>query len=243
VFPGGAIDVSDSANSSPRPRAGCVWNSDDLVASIDDLEATSAIAHVVGAIRESLEEAGVAIGLTRLDDSPIDAEQCNLLRVLHGNGNSFVSSLVDMQIGIDGSQLAYAAHWTTPLGASRRYSTRYFVALANESIEPVADGHELVSTDWWTPADAFAAASEGRIGLLLPIQKNLELIAQHDSVDALISATRANKSVPHMAPRIVIDDGVARVLLPGDDGYDQAEFGELPEGAPLPGLPGGPVHD
>ena len=58
--------------------------------------------------------------------------------------------------------------------------------------------------------------------LILPTIKNLEVIERFTSSRALLDAARAASSVPAIEPRIVADGSGVRILLPGDDGFDDA---------------------
>jgi hypothetical protein len=78
--------------------------------------------------------------------------------------------------------------------------------------------------------------------MIFPTIKNLEALARFGTAAEALAAAAAIESVPAILPRIVQDGDGMRILLPGDPGYDEAgSGGALPEGAPMPGRPGGPV--
>ena len=56
--------------------------------------------------------------------------------------------------------------------------------------------------------------------LILPTIKNLEAVGRFASATSLLDAARAAVSVPTIEPKIVPDGDGVRILLPGDDGYD-----------------------
>jgi hypothetical protein len=130
-------------------------------------------------------------------------------------------------------ELVYFAHWITPEGASRRYDTRFFVAAAPRGQIPEHDAKETVAHLWMRPADALERHRSGEIDLILPTIRNLQAIAAFTTVAELLDAAAAFRDVPTVLPRLVADDGGARLLLPGDPGYgDPAD----------PANPGDPVH-
>ena len=57
--------------------------------------------------------------------------------------------------------------------------------------------------------------------LVFPTIKHLEALAEFDSVEAAMQAALATEVTP-IQPKVVVDPdgGSARVLLPGEPGYD-----------------------
>jgi hypothetical protein len=93
-------------------------------------------------------------------------------------------------IPIDACELVEFARWITPVGAPRRYDTRFFVARAPEGHEGEHDGSELVASAWMHPADVLQSFAQGEIDLILPTQRSLEVLARFDRVDALLADLR-----------------------------------------------------
>jgi 8-oxo-dGTP pyrophosphatase MutT (NUDIX family) len=98
--------------------------------------------------------------------------------------------LEESGIPIDARELVEFARWITPVGAPRRYDTRFFVARAPDGHEGEHDGSELVASAWMRPADVLQAFADGEIDLILPTQRSLELIARFDRVDSLLAELR-----------------------------------------------------
>jgi 8-oxo-dGTP pyrophosphatase MutT (NUDIX family) len=98
--------------------------------------------------------------------------------------------LEEAGIPIDARELIEFARWITPVGAPRRYDTRFFVTRAPEGHEGEHDGSELVASAWMRPADALLAFASGEIDLILPTQRSLEVLARFDRVDALLADLR-----------------------------------------------------
>ena len=126
----------------------------------------------------------------------------------------------------------YFSHWITPLGPTRRYDTRFFVARAPEWQSPLHDDRETIANTWVRPAEALERSRHGEFDLILPTIRNLKAIARFDTADGLLAAAAAIEEVPTVIPRVVKDSDGLRILLPGDPGYDMA--GD-------PGLLRGPV--
>lgn len=223
VFPGGALDDDDHSTA----MAGCCGGLHDAAASSALQLASGGLAYYVACLRELYEEVGVLLARHR-DGQPLRTDDPALVdrlvehrRALNAGDDRFASILEREQLVLEPATLAYLAHWITPIGPPRRYDTRFFVAPAPVGQEPLCDDRELVAHTWVTPSRALERAERGEMQLILPTIKNLESIAQHRSVDALLSAVRAQSSVPAIQPRIVARDGGGiAILLPGDEGFE-----------------------
>src|SRR5439155_14910953 len=77
---------------------------------------------------------------------------------------------------------------------------------------------------WFTPQGALDAHAGGEILLVFPTIKHLEQFSAFPTSDALVAHAAAHDVVP-VQPRIVLSGETARVLLPGDEGYDAAADG------------------
>jgi hypothetical protein len=117
-------------------------------------------------------------------------------------------------------RIAYWAHWITPPGEARRYDTRFFIAEAPDRQTAAHDDWELTSSAWVTPREAIERAQSREWKIIFPTLMNLKALARHRTVDEAISWAREQRlPLPANQPRVSGD----RVVLPGDDGYDQAE--------------------
>ena len=111
------------------------------------------------------------------------------------------------------------SRWITPAEVELRFDTHFFVVRAPDGAEPRVDGRECVGVRWIRPQDALHAAEEGRLKLVFPTIKHLEELATFGSVDEALSTARARKVMP-VQPRVLMQGGVAQVLMPGEPGYD-----------------------
>jgi len=116
------------------------------------------------------------------------------------------------------------SRWITPAMVKMRFDTWFFLARAPEGASPRVDGQECVAFRWATPHDALAAGRTGELLLVFPTIKHLEQLAGFQSVDALLAHARIQEVRP-VEPRVDIEGETARILLPGEPGYDEAGTG------------------
>ena len=106
VFPGGRVDPGDHAFA------------ESLGGDLDDMAAR------VAAIRETIEEAGMPVGLLPLPDSRTLTQ---LRRALHGGADLGVA-LAETGIALDPAALIRFARWCPRRANMRIFDTRFFLA-------------------------------------------------------------------------------------------------------------------
>ena len=201
VFPGGAVDHEDSS-------------------------------YEMASIRECFEEAGVLLArdqsgrTVRFDDPDTIGRFADYRRRVHAGELSMTRVLVDEGFVPQTEELAWVAHWITPFGEVRRFDTRFFLVAMPDDQEPLHDDIETVDSLWVSPHDALRRARAGELLMLPPTVANLEFLAAHQSVDAVVAAARTVGTPPRILPKVRWgDDGrIDALLMPGDVGYD-----EIPE--------------
>lgn len=119
----------------------------------------------------------------------------------------------------DPGALVEFSRWITPAEVTIRFDTRFFLAELPEGQEPVIDGEECIDARWFTPKDALEAFEQGEIVLVFPTIKHLEQLDAFSSVLELLEYARGREVLP-VQPRIVLGGEVARVVLPGEPGYE-----------------------
>jgi 8-oxo-dGTP pyrophosphatase MutT (NUDIX family) len=223
VFPGGRVDDVDSAAEL-----------DELCDGLSDAEASDllrvpsgGLAYWVAAIRECFEEAGVLIArdaggnFVSLSDAGAKAHYAELRHAVH-DGKLSLAELCrreGLRLAVDA--IRYVSHWITPVGEKRRFDTRFFVAAAPGSQEPLHDDKETIASLWVTPADALARAKRGDLAMIPPTIANLEfLVPHHSSRDAVDAAERVGVPTP-ILPKLRYDsDGrVVGIVFPDDPLY------------------------
>jgi 8-oxo-dGTP pyrophosphatase MutT (NUDIX family) len=116
-------------------------------------------------------------------------------------------------------ELVPFSRWITPAEVKIRFDTWFFLAALPAGERPDVDGNEIVDARWYRPTAALAAGLEHEILLVFPTIKHLEQLASFSSAQAAIAHARAGE-VRAVQPRVVISGETARVVLPGEPGYD-----------------------
>jgi 8-oxo-dGTP pyrophosphatase MutT (NUDIX family) len=119
----------------------------------------------------------------------------------------------------DPRALVEFSRWITPEEVAIRFDTRFFLAELPPGQQPKVDGEECVEQGWFTPRGALDAFAREEIALVFPTIKHLEQLGAFSSVAELLSYASGREVVP-VQPKVWFDGEVARVLLPGEPGYE-----------------------
>jgi 8-oxo-dGTP pyrophosphatase MutT (NUDIX family) len=119
----------------------------------------------------------------------------------------------------DAAALVKFSRWITPAQIATRFDTHFFLAPAPPGQEPRPDGAEMVDLAWHTPQGALDAYARGELALVFPTIKHLEQLAGFPTADRLI-AWATGREVVAVEPRVRITGETARVVLPGEPGYE-----------------------
>jgi 8-oxo-dGTP pyrophosphatase MutT (NUDIX family) len=119
----------------------------------------------------------------------------------------------------DDHELVRFSRWITPAQVKIRFDTHFFVAEAPEDLEPTVDGSECVDWRWLAPRTALELQRADELMLVFPTIKHLEQLARFRTASEALEHARASRVLP-VEPRVLVDGGVAQVVLPGEDGYD-----------------------
>jgi 8-oxo-dGTP pyrophosphatase MutT (NUDIX family) len=229
VFPGGAVDPLDGGLEAEALSQG----RSDADASILLGVETGGLAYWVAALRETFEEAGLLLAKRPagppllVGDLEEEARFVAERALVNQGKRRFLDVCSDEKLQLLVGDVHYFAHWITPRGANRRYDTRFFVAAAPEGQQAAHDAGETIAEVWISPRRALEGHRRGIFELIFPTIRNLQAIGRFaTSAELLEAAERASRSVPTIEPRVIADgngfgNGV-RILLPGDDGYDDA---------------------
>lgn len=214
VFPGGKVEPEDGNvfrrhsnahhNTSPDPS---FW---------------------IAAVRETFEEAGLLLarqqGERKLLAADITRDLVEKYRHPLIEGELAFGELLEREKLMPALDLMeHFAHWITPLGPPRRFDTHFFLIAAPVEQTGAHDGLEATEGVWVEPRQAITDADAGRRILLPPTRLNLLKLAQFDSVQAAVDATRTSKVV-QVLPRIEKVEGGRRLILPIEAGYGMSEF-------------------
>lgn len=192
VFPGGRIDAADRA-----------------------LGGDEATAAQIAAIRETLEETAVPIGLSPVPSRELAVDmQAALLA-----DEDFGEVLRERATEFDFRALTPLARWVPKFHATRRFDTLFFLArAANSGWEPHLSGGECTAAFWISADDAIARERRGEARLIFPTRRNLERLALHDSFEAMRSDALAHAIEP-ISPRVEQVDGKNFITIPDGMGY------------------------
>jgi 8-oxo-dGTP pyrophosphatase MutT (NUDIX family) len=118
----------------------------------------------------------------------------------------------------DPAALVKFSRWITPAEVQIRFDTHFFLAPLPDGQDPRIDGEECVDLGWFTPPGALQAHADGTILLVFPTIKHLEQLSAFANVRELLDYATGREVLP-VEPRVVMEGEVARILLPGEDGY------------------------
>jgi 8-oxo-dGTP pyrophosphatase MutT (NUDIX family) len=117
------------------------------------------------------------------------------------------------------SELVPFSRWITPAQVKTRFDTSFYLAPLPQGETPEIDGGEVVEARWYAPQAALDAARRGELLLVFPTIKHLEQLSAFSSADELLEHARG-RTVDPVQPRVLLSGETARVVLPGEPGYD-----------------------
>ena len=194
VFPGGRIDAADRRLAD---RIGIAEGG------------------VVAAIRETVEETAVPVGLTPVpDEAAARALQAKLVA-----DEDFGDCLAQAALSLDPAALTPFARWVPKFHAVRRFDTLFFVARCPDGDwRPRAIERECAGAFWLTAQEVLNRDQNGEARLIFPTRRNLERLAQHSSY-AQIHADALAHPVEPVTPWVEERDGQKFITIPGHLGY------------------------
>lgn len=204
VFPGGRIDPGDHVVAADP----------DIATSCAVLEPEDAAARVA-AIRETIEESGLAVGLTPLPDA---AATEALRRKIHA-GDDFGQALRTGSWRLDLDLLVPFAHWCPNFRETRNFDTRFYVARLPEGApEASVDATENVHLLWAQAQSVLDMAGRGEAHIIFPTRRNLERLAQFADFESACAHAAATP-VERIQPWVEERDGERMLCIPEGLGY------------------------
>jgi glyoxylase-like metal-dependent hydrolase (beta-lactamase superfamily II)/8-oxo-dGTP pyrophosphatase MutT (NUDIX family) len=223
VFPGGAVDPADHEAD--------YGVEDARLSALLGIESGGA-AYLIAAIRECFEEAGLMLARDAAGRGvalPGKQETDTLRRQLAAGQVQLKTVLAERGWLLRPEDLAYLSHWVTPVGAPKRFDTRFFVAVAPAGQEGSHDDEETIASLWIRPHEALQRAAAGDMKLAHATQSTLRELGGFESATAIMQWAASPRSRPRLVPRVSVNSQGRKVLSPGDFAY--AEIGKLdPEG-------------
>jgi len=201
VFPGGRIDPGDHAVAANEALVSAGLALDDAAARI-------------AAIRETIEEVGIAVGIDPIPDEAATAQ----LRAALAEGGDFAALLAAAGYRLDLEALIFFAHWRPNLNETRNFDTRFYLAAAPADAAADPDGGESVHALWMSAARLLADADAGHHHIIFPTRRNLERLARFTALEEAIADTQ-ERAIGMITPWIEERDGQRWLCIPEDQGY------------------------
>ncbi len=206
VFPGGRVDAADA-----DPELFARWRGParSEVARRMGLEPHAdppAMAYPLAALRETFEETGLLLARDA-DGAPLPSAAPNG-RVaaardrLLADETRFAALLAEMDLTLRGDEMAYLAHWITPVVEPRRYDTRFFAARVGFDATVAIHPAEMSDMVWLTPEQALERHRAGSLPMIFPTVHTLEGLTGFGSADEILADCR-RRDVPPILPRLV----------------------------------------
>ncbi|VWX57196.1 conserved hypothetical protein [Burkholderiales bacterium 8X] len=212
VFPGGKLDAADALLDADRHLD---QSPAELHARLNepDIDAATAAALHVAAVREAYEECGVLLA------HDVGKEGIAQAASLAAAGVGFNEMLASLQLRLDTRSLEPWSRWITPekslTAPGKRFDTRFFVAAAPDGQVALHDDHEAIASRWWQPRSALAAYWQREIVLAPPQIMSLAHLARYPTLAGLLA--EAGRRPPCVVrPQVFSIDGVRGTAYPGD---------------------------
>jgi 8-oxo-dGTP pyrophosphatase MutT (NUDIX family) len=193
VFPGGRIDDADRHFG----------------------EAIGADPAAVAAIRETVEETAIPVGLLPIPD----AQQARALQTSLVAEEHLGELLQANGVHMHSEALTLFARWVPKFHAVRRFDTIFFVARCPEGDwRPRVIEGECAGAYWLTATEVLDRDRCGDARLIFPTRRTLERLAQHSSFDEICADARAHPIEP-VTPWVEERDGERFITIPDHLGF------------------------
>ena len=204
VFPGGRVDPEDFELGSK------------ISAFVDGDIGPDEAAHQIAAIRETLEETGLALGLK----GDITAESAAAARNMLEEKTALAPVLDAFGWSLDLDQITPFARWFPKNERIPRvYDTRFYLAnLGTGAVDVSIDNAENTHLFWVSAQGALDMAERGEIKLIFPTRRNLERLALFASYEEARAQAEAIP-VRTIVPRVDTSTGRPMLTILEDAGY------------------------
>jgi 8-oxo-dGTP pyrophosphatase MutT (NUDIX family) len=198
VFPGGRVDPEDFALAQSLGH--------------DDVDEYAAR---IAAIREAIEETGIAVGIV----GDIPEEQLIAARAMLHDGQPMRALCDRFGWMLDLEAPVPFTRWKPPFAEARVFDTRfYLIAEDDDSIEAMVDQTENRRLFWASAQAVLDKADAGEVKIIFPTRRNLERLAQFGSLAEAIADAKAHPVVM-VSPQIAERDGEKWLTIPEGIGY------------------------
>ena len=118
----------------------------------------------------------------------------------------------------DPAELVPFSRWITPAEVKIRFDAWFYLAPLPHGAQAQPDGGEVVEARWYEPGAALEARHRGELFLVFPTIKHLEQLSGFASADELLAHARG-RAIHPVQPRVFLQGETARIVLPGEPGY------------------------
>jgi 8-oxo-dGTP pyrophosphatase MutT (NUDIX family) len=198
VFPGGRVDPDDHV----------------IAARYNHTDPDCAAARVA-AIRETLEETGLPIGIVQtVAEGWVDAAR----KALHA-GTAFSTILEDANHTLDIETLVPFARWRPNFKEARIFDTRFYIVRAPTLMPKISvDATENARMFWDTAQGVIDSADRGEARIIFPTHRNLERLALFNNYDDTV-AHALETPVRTVTPWVEGEGDDQFICIPDDLGY------------------------
>ena len=215
VFPGGAVEAEDHVGS---PWAEFTDMTEEIFLERlgGGLSTEKAISYAVSAIRETFEEAGVLLAVSK-DHSREELQELGQRRMGEGLAKGWFREYISSGGWVlTFSQLGRWAHWITPRLMRSHFDTRFFVAFMPEDQACLPDDRETSHGIWISPEDALKGNHQAEIPLSPPTLVTLQELSAYKDLSNLQMALKDRPWGEARFPRLVPLPQGALILQPWD---------------------------
>jgi len=199
VFPGGKVDPPDAELAQSLSER----------AATDHADAAARIA----AIRETIEETGLALGFTR----QLQRDEAAEARAILQSGAAMGDVLHRLNLGLDLAALTPFARWRRESVGG--FDTRFYLAnIGTGAVDLAVDATENRRLFWASADDCIRDAAQGSLKIILPTLLNLKRLAQFGDYQQALADAQAHPITPISAQRIM-RGGEEWLTIPQGLGY------------------------
>lgn len=202
VFPGGRVEDDDRLVAEQH----AIRRSDP--------EHGPGIGARVAAIRETIEEVGVAVGLDPVPTPALLQEWRERL----ARQEPFSALLRDAGAIVDLDELVGFARWCPNLGGHKRFDTRFYLARTTHAGRIEVDGGETTRHFWMTAQQVLDDADAGCHRIIFPTRRNLERLAAYPDFNAAVAHARSVTPAT-VSPWVAEIEGERWLCIPDNLGY------------------------
>lgn len=220
VFPGGKVDLADQAVAASAWDRSAVACREAL--HEPDLAEGLTLGLYAAAIRETFEECGLVLGAPL----GIQADAVAVMRASLARGAPFVEAMQALEAPWAASALLPWSRWVTPRipsMMSKRFDTRFFVALAPAGQTAQHCEREATEAVWLAPQAALERAWSGEIDLAPPQIMSLSHLCCLKTVQAVMAWAGQNPPAL-IEPRPFDVQGERVICYPGDPEHPLAQI-------------------